>query len=104
MNLSDILTEIFVLESTLLRVEKARLNKNPKVAIYVNISQVQAYDAFAKIRVSAHEVINAYSNGLENSMMKKCVRNLIPDYTINAKEKRRSIADYLIEQRGYTFS
>ena len=104
MNLSDILTEIFVLESTLLRVEKARLNKNPEVAIYVNISQVQAYDAFAKIRVSAHEVINAYSKGLENSMMKKCVRNLIPDYTINAKEKRRSIADYLIEERGDTFS
>ena len=104
MNLSDILTEIFVLESTFLRAEKARIDKNEKAGLFLTMAEVQAYDAYDKIRVAAREVINAYSSGLENKMMKKFVKNLVPDYSINAKEKRREIAAYLTAENGYTIS
>ena len=104
MNLSDILTEIFVLESTFLRAEKARIDKNEKAGLFLTMAEVQSYDAYDKIRVAAREVINAYSSGLENKMMKKFVKNLVPDYSINAKEKRREIAAYLTAENGYTIS
>jgi len=104
MNLSDILTEIFVLESTFLRVEKAKENKNDKAEIFAKIIEVQAYDAFESVRKSAREVINAYTTGLENKMMKKFLNNLVPDYNINAKENRREIAMHLIAENDYSLS
>ena len=94
MNLSDILTEIFVLESTFLRAEKAKENKNDKAEIFAKITNIQAYDAFENVRKSAREVINAYTTGLENKIMKKFLNNLVPDYNINAKENRREIAKH----------
>jgi len=104
MNLSDILTEIFVLESTFLRAEKAKENKNDKAEIFAKITEVQAYDAFESVRKSAREVINAYTTGLENKMMKKFLNNLVPDYNINAKENRREIAMHLIAENDYSLS
>jgi len=104
MNLSDILTEIFVLESTFLRAEKAKEDNNDKAKIFAKITEVQAYDAFEKVRKSAREVINAYTTGLENKMMKKFLNNLVPDYNINAKENRREIAKHLIAENDYSLS
>jgi hypothetical protein len=104
MNLSDILTEIFVLESTYLRVDKAKANKSDKIDIFTKILEVQAYDAFEKVRTSAREVINAYTSGLENKMMKKFLNNLVTDYTLNVKENRRDIAKHLIAGNGYSLS
>ena len=104
MNLSDILTEIFVLESTFLRAEKAKENKNDKAEIFAKITEVQAYDSFESVRKSAREVINAYTTGLENKMMKKFLNNLVPDYNINAKENRREIAMHLIAENDYSLS
>ena len=104
MNLSDILTEIFVLESTFLRAEKAKEDKNDKAEIFAKIAEVQAYDAFESVRKSAREVINAYTTGLENKMMKKFLNNLVPDYNINAKENRREIAMHLIAENDYSLS
>lgn len=104
MNLSDILTEIFVLESTFLRAEKAKANKHDKAEIYAKITEVQAYDAFENVRKLAREVINAYTTGLENKMMKKFLNNLVPDYNINAKENRREIAKHLITENDYSLS
>jgi alkylation response protein AidB-like acyl-CoA dehydrogenase len=104
MNLSDILTEIFVLESTFLRAEKAKEDNNDKAKIFAKITEVQAYDAFEKVRKSAREVINAYTTGPENKMMKKFLNNLVPDYNINAKENRREIAKHLIAENDYSLS
>jgi len=104
MNLSDILTEIFVLESTYLRVEKAKANKSDKIDLFTKILEVQAYDAFEKVRTSAREVINAYTSGLENKMMKKLLNNLVTDYSLNVKERRRDIAKHLIAGNGYSIS
>ena len=104
MNLSDILTEIFVLESTCLRVDKAKANKCDKIDIFTKILEVHAYEAFEKVRTSAKEVINAYTSGFENKMMKKFLNYLVTDYTLNIKENRRDIAKHLITKNGYSLS
>jgi hypothetical protein len=56
------------------------------------------------VRKSAREVINAYTTGLENKMLKKFLNNLVPDYNINAKENRRAVAKFLIAENGYSLS
>jgi len=104
MNLSDILTEIFVLESTFLRAQKAKANKHAKAELFGKIAEVQAFDAFEKVHTAAKEVINAYTSGLENKMMKKFINSLVPDYSINAKEYRREVAMSLITENGYSLS
>ncbi|MFQ3268382.1 MAG: alkylation response protein AidB-like acyl-CoA dehydrogenase [Flavobacteriales bacterium] len=104
MNLSDILTEIFVLESTFLRAEKAKATKHAKADLFAKIAEVQAFDASEKVHTAAKEVINAYTTGLENKMMKKFLKNLVPDNTLNTKEYRREIAKSLIADNGYSLS
>lgn len=104
MNLSDIVTEIFVLESTFLRSKKAKENENDMAEIFAKITKIKAYDTFESVRKSAKEVINAYTKGLENKMMKKFLNNLVSDYNINTKEIRRDIAKHLITENDYSLN
>lgn len=105
MNLSDILSEIYVLESAYLRAEKMKDRQSAaQTDIYQNIVQVQTYEASNKVSQAAREVVDAYASGLENKFLKKSIRCLVPDYSINCKEKRRSIAKYAYEQMGYGLS
>ena len=104
MNLSDIVTEIFVLESTFLRSKKAKENENDMAEIFAKITKIKAYDTFESVRKSAKEVINAYTKGLENKMMKKILNNLVSDYNINTKEIRRDIAKHLITENDYSLN
>ena len=100
MNLSDILTEIFVLESIYLRVEKAKLNNHSKSSLNMKILEVQVYDTCENVKAAGRTIINSYTTGIENKLMKKCLQSMIPDFSINIKEKRRSIAMHLIENNG----
>ena len=104
MNLSDILTEVFVLESIYLRVEKAKLNNIDKHPLYMKILQVQIYDACEKVKIAGRTIINSYSTGIENKLMKKCLESMVPDFSINIKEIRRSIAMNLIDNNRYSIS
>lgn len=104
MNLADILTEIYVLESTYLRAEKSKVQMAEKAELFQRIVEVQLYDASEKINKAAREVINAYTSGIENKLMKKFVRNLVPDYKLNAKKNRRAIAKHLIAENNYSLS
>lgn len=104
MNLSDILSELFVLESSYLRVEKAKLKNSEKISVFTNILEVQAYDCFEKVKATGRAIINSYTTGLENRILKKLLTNLVPDYAINVKDKRRAIARYLIENNSFSIS
>lgn len=104
MNLSDILSELFVLESIYLRVEKAKLKNSEKISVFNNILEVQAYDCFEKVKATGRAIINSYTTGLENRILKKLLINLVPDYAINVKDKRRAIARYLIENNSFSIN
>lgn len=104
MNLSDILTDIFVLESIYLRVEKAKLNNHSKSSLYMKILEVQVYDTCENVKAAGRTIINSYTTGIENKLMKKCLQSMVPDFSINIKENRRSIAMHLIENNGYSIN
>jgi uncharacterized protein YwlG (UPF0340 family) len=104
MNLSDILTEVFVLESVYLRVEKAKINNIDKYSLYMKILEVQVYDACENVKTAGRTIINSYATGIENKLMKKFLESMVPDFSIDIKEKRRSIAMHLIDNNGYSIS
>jgi alkylation response protein AidB-like acyl-CoA dehydrogenase len=99
MNLSDILIESYVLESSFLRVEKLRNQKIENMSFYDNILEVLAYGCFEKVRLYAKEIINGYSSGVENKILHACISSLIPNYNINVKENRREIAEKVYKKK-----
>ena len=83
---------------------RQKLNNLDKHPLYMKILQVQIYDACEKIKIAGRTIINSYSTGIENKLMKKCLVSMVPDFSINIKEIRRSIAMHLIENNGYSIS
>ena len=70
----------------------------------MKILEVQVYDASEKVKTAGRTIINSYATGIENKLMKKFLENMVPDFSIDIKEKRRSIAMHLIDNNGYSIS
>ena len=81
-----------------------KLKETSETLINNNILEVQAYDCFEKVKATGRAIINSYTTGLENRILKKLLINLVPDYTINVKDKRRAIARYLIENNSFSIN
>lgn len=100
MQLSDILTEICVLESTYLRSESIAEDAKDKM-IHEAIVKVLAYEVSNSIEIAAKEVINTSFKGWKNKLLKRVVTLFLPDYRLNVKAYRREIAKYALERKGY---
>jgi len=104
MNLSDIVMNIYVTESTLLRVQKIESIKGTEAAaIYRDILDVNLYDATAAIYRSAMEAVNSFSGDDERTALVKGIKYWTLTDPINVKDARRRIAAALIEENRYTF-
>jgi alkylation response protein AidB-like acyl-CoA dehydrogenase len=103
-NISDMIIETYVSESTLLRVGKIKNMKGPDASsIYKEILDVKVYDAAAKIRKSAYDAVNSFATGELAGRMTRAVDALTAVSGINIKDARRKIADKLIEDNHYRF-
>ncbi|MFA6923942.1 MAG: acyl-CoA dehydrogenase family protein [Bacteroidales bacterium] len=101
-NISDIMMEVYVAESTLLRVEKLEtLKGNDEIKTYKDILDVLVFDAAEKVRKSA---VDAFSSIEDNAdKLIRAANNLTEVSTVNIKNARRRIADKLIEENKYKF-
>lgn len=106
MNLSDILMEIYVAESTLLRVQKLHQIKGialDKLQGQVNIAQVYTYEAMHKAHKWGIDAINAYADGTQRKLLLFALDKLTKTRYINTKQLRRQIAGQLISEEKYCF-
>lgn len=105
MNLADILADAYMAESALLRLEKLKLQKADaaKIESVEKIVQVYLYDALARVRKNAEEIIDAYANGFEKTYMRYLAGLLTKTYNINPKTLRREIAQYVLEKKEYPY-
>ena len=104
MNIADMMMQIYMCESTLLRVNKMTKYFDDKhISIYQDILDVFVYDAAAKIAKAAKDAVNSFEEG---DLLKKLNRAL-DIFTrvapVNVKDARRRIADRLIYDTRYTF-
>ncbi len=103
-NLSVIIMEIYVTESSALRVQKMEsLKGKEEMALYRKILDVLIYDSAAKIRKAALDAIYSFASDTEAAKLTKAVETLTKVAGVNTKEARRSIAEKLIEDNLYKF-
>ncbi|PLX10868.1 MAG: acyl-CoA dehydrogenase [Marinilabiliales bacterium] len=105
MNLSDIMMNVYSLESTLLRVEKLEKNnlKGENIDYYKKILCVLTHDTAANVFKSAFDAIGSFATDERKCEFVDAVKKLTLLQPINVKEYRRIIADKLIDDGSYKF-
>ncbi|MBA7544217.1 putative acyl-CoA dehydrogenase [subsurface metagenome] len=103
-NLSVMIMETYVTESSVLRVQKIEdLKGKESASLYKNILDVLIFDSAAKIRKSSLDAIYSFASADEAAKLAKAIENLTTVAGVNVKEARRSIADKLIDDNVYKF-
>lgn len=104
MNIADIITEVYVAESALLRVEKLiSLHGEEAVSLQKDILLVYLHNAVAKVAVAGREAISAFAEGDELRVMLMGLKRFTKIDPANTKEARRRIADAMLAEGRYIF-
>ena len=102
--LADIIMDIYVTESTMLRVQKIEeMNGSDKIDVYKSILDVLIYDACNFASKSGRDVANSFAEGEELDRFLKAISVLTDPEKVNVKDARRRIADLLIAENKYVF-
>ncbi|HEU4472496.1 MAG TPA: acyl-CoA dehydrogenase family protein [Flavisolibacter sp.] len=102
MSIADMAIDTYVAESLLLRVMKLSEQGSGNAQLYRDILGVYLYDAADRIQKNGKDAINAFAEGDEQRMILMGLRRFTKTQPFNSKEARRRIADYLIDNDGYT--
>jgi len=104
MNIANIINDVFLTESTLLRVQKlAGKDKNIDQEIYDAILQVFISDASSRINKEATDAIASFAKGDFMKAMLMGLKRFTKYPPVNVKVARRKIASVLIEKNEYCF-
>jgi len=101
-NIADIMMDIYVSESLVMRIEKRESIKG-EITVYRDILDVNIYDASHRIRKSATDAINSFSSPDASASLLNAVEKLTALGYLNVKDARRRIADKLIGDNEYRF-
>ncbi len=101
-HIADIVTEVYALESALLRTEKLIASRsNSDCATALDITRVYASDAADRIEHSAKQVVVALANAGDADTLLDRVRRLTSHKTFNTIAAHRRIADAVIKAGRY---
>jgi len=104
MNISDMMMNVYILESTLLRVEKLEKNKlKQNISVFMDMVDVLTQDISHKVYKSAFDTIGSFAEGDQMKTLSDALVKLTNTQSINVKDARRRIADKLIEDEVYKF-
>jgi alkylation response protein AidB-like acyl-CoA dehydrogenase len=104
MNIADMLIELYVAESILLRTEKLHSQVgDADSALQIDMARVYTYEAADKINIAGKNAINSFTEGDEQKMMLMGLRRFTKVAPLNTKDARQRIAQRLIEANKYCF-
>jgi alkylation response protein AidB-like acyl-CoA dehydrogenase len=104
MNIADMITQMFIAESTLLRVEKlSKIKSGTELSILKDILDVLIYESAANVYKSGCDAINSFAAGDEFHKLSKGLTILTTVEPVNIKDARRRIADKIIAENKYCF-
>ncbi len=104
MSISDMIINIYVAESMLLRAKKIEELKGKEFAEpYKKMTDVFIYEASKTIRNKAFDAINSFANDNKFNDLLNAITKLVKIPQTNIKEYRRDIAKRLIEENKYCF-
>lgn len=104
MNLADMIIELYMAESGLLRVLK-KIEMQGEAACKENIDMVKVYvyDAMDRINKSGKDAINSFAEGDEQRMMLLGLKRFTKIAPFNTKDARRRIATKMIESNDFIY-
>jgi hypothetical protein len=103
--LSDIMSEIYICESAILRVQKLSENHDANyLADRVAMTQVYLNDAMDRVAIYAKNTVSAWAEGDNLRMLMMAIKRYTKNDAINTKKLRRQIAATLIQKGQYCFN
>ena len=104
MNIADMLIDLYIGESVLLRTEKlAGLRGAENCKEQIEMTRVFLADASDRIHKAGKDAINSFAEGDEQRMMLMGIKRFTKVAPLNVKESRRIIAAKLISENKYCF-
>lgn len=104
MNLADILINIYVAESMLLRTEKMVGVKGEEACSdQIDMTKIFFYDAADLINKSGKDALNSFAEGDELTMMNMGLKRFTKVAPYNVKEARRRVAATIIDANRYPY-
>lgn len=104
MNIADMMIELYVTESVLLRAEKLTSQVGEaEAALQIDIARTYINDAADRIQIAGKNAINSFADGDEQKMMLMGLRRFTKVAPMNTKDARQRIAQKLIAENKYCF-
>ncbi len=104
MNMADMLIEVYIAESTLLRVEKLIGLRGEKACeIQKEIAMIYLHSAIDKAATAGRQAITSFAEGDELRLMLMGLKRFTKIDPYNLKNARRKVADYIIAKGEYSF-
>ncbi|AKO94601.1 acyl-CoA dehydrogenase family protein [Priestia filamentosa] len=102
-NAADIISEVYAMESVLLRTQKAvRATGEEKNQLKIRYTEIFCQEAFQKIEQHAKETLSYVEEGDSLRMMLSALRKFTKYIPKNLIAKKREAAEVLIEQEEFT--
>jgi alkylation response protein AidB-like acyl-CoA dehydrogenase len=104
MNVSDMLIQIYILESLLVKTKRIKNTIGEEAAsIQIDVCQLFILEAVKKIKNSAEEALWSFAEGDDLKMMSLALKRFTKIDSFNVKETRRRVAQKLIVAGSYKF-
>ncbi len=104
MNVADMVIEVYMAESALLRTEKLIQQKGEgEVQTEIAMTKVYTHHAIDVIQRAAKEAIAGFVKEDDQKIMLTGLKRYTKATLVNTKALNRSIADYYIDKNGYPF-
>ena len=104
MNLADMMIELYVAESAILRVEKLTgVRGEMACELYKDAAMVYLHRAVEKVSNEGRTAITSFAEGDELRVMLMGLKRFTKIEPMNLKDARRRIAEASIEKNGYLF-
>jgi alkylation response protein AidB-like acyl-CoA dehydrogenase len=103
-NLADMLMEVYVAESALLRTEKLISQKGEEACqMQKDMTLVYLHGAVERCIWAGKQAIYSFSEGDEQRLMLMGLKRFTKVEPINLKDARRRIADYMLDKNEFTY-
>jgi alkylation response protein AidB-like acyl-CoA dehydrogenase len=104
MNIADIIGVVYVLESTILRVEKlVKARGEEAVQGQLDMMRIYLQEAVDSVYLAGKEALNSFAEGDELNMMLVGLRRFTKLAPFNIKDARQRVAKQLIEANKYCY-
>lgn len=104
MNIADMMIELYICESVLLRAEKVyQMQGDAEAALKIDMARVYLNDASDRIYIAGKNALNSFAEGDELRMMMMGLRRFTKVGPLNTKELRQHIAQKVIIDNKYCF-